>query len=171
MEIKELRKELKMTQKEFAERFNIPLRTIQKWEQHDSEPASYLIELIKVEVMIDKYADVSRFIRKPQTRFRITNKRPFLNNEMIHPIHQNDVEKLIEEIKQYVEVQKIVIFGSSTEERCNYDSDIDIYVELSKDVNVKKLNIETPVDFWTNFTIEPQMLDEINKKGVTVYAR
>lgn len=160
-----------MTQKEFAEFFDIPLRTIQKWEQHDSEPASYLVSLMEEKINTKDSFDVSIFKRKPQKSFRVTNKHRFLNNEKIHPIQQYSIEEILNVIKEYEEARKVIIFGSSTEERCNYDSDIDIYVELTKDINVKKFNVDKPVDFWTNFTVSDEMLREIESKGVVVYAR
>ena len=41
--------------------------------------------------------------------------------------------------------------------------------EIKEDKPVKQTLIDTPVDFWTNFSIFPRMLDEIKKKGVVVY--
>ncbi len=171
MEIKELRKKKEMTQKEFAEFFNIPLRTIQKWEQHDSEPLPYLLSLIQDEVTEEEYFDVTKYIRKPQKRFNVINKHKFRNNEKIHPLQQESIEEILKTIKQYKEVTKVIVFGSSVEERCNYESDIDLYVELNNDVNIKKYSVEKPVDLWTNYTVSKEMLEEIMKKGVVVYAR
>ena len=45
--IKQLRSLSGLTQKEFANMFHIPLRTIQKWETGASTPPSYLLELIE----------------------------------------------------------------------------------------------------------------------------
>lgn len=45
--IKELRQSTKLSQKEFAQMFNIPVSTLRKWEQNESTPPSYVIELIK----------------------------------------------------------------------------------------------------------------------------
>ena len=171
MEIKELRKKKQMTQKEFAEFFNIPLRTIQKWEQHDSEPLPYLISLIQEEITEEEYFDITKYMRKPQRKFSIVNKHKFRNNEKIHPLQQESIEEILKTLKEYKEVRKVIVFGSSTEERCNYESDIDLYVELSSDVNVKKYSVEKPVDLWTNYTVSKEMLEEIMKKGVVVYAR
>lgn len=171
MEIKELRKKKRMTQKEFGEYFGIPLRTIQKWEQHDSEPLTYLISLIQDDIEDEDFCDVSKYLRKPQKTFRITNSKKYMNNERIHPIQQKRVQDIIESIKEYAEVEKIYIFGSSVEERCTYESDIDVYVELTKDINVKNYNVDVPVDFWTNFNVDNEMLKEIKSKGVIVYAR
>lgn len=44
--IKEIRLDSGMTQKEFAERFGIPLSTLRKWEQGYAKPASYFVELL-----------------------------------------------------------------------------------------------------------------------------
>lgn len=171
MDIKELRNKKKMTQKEFAEYFGIPLRTIQKWEQHDSEPLPYLLSLLQDEITEEEFCSVVKYIRKPQTKFKVTNKNRFLNNDRVHPIQQQNIEDILKVLKDFDAVNKVVVFGSSVEERCSYESDIDLYVELKKDINVKKYNTNTPVDFWTNYTVSPEMLDEINKKGVVVYAR
>lgn len=52
MEIKELRTRTGMTQKQFADYFHIPLRTIQHWEGGTRQCPTYLLELI--EYKIDK---------------------------------------------------------------------------------------------------------------------
>ena len=45
MLIKEIRLRLKLSQREFAERFQIPISTLRKWEQGESRPSDYLINL------------------------------------------------------------------------------------------------------------------------------
>lgn len=54
MDIKDLRKQKNMTQKEFAEYFQIPLRTLQEWEQKRSIPASYVIKMIARIIELEK---------------------------------------------------------------------------------------------------------------------
>lgn len=44
--IKELRKNMKATQKDFAEYFEIPLKTVQGWEQGRRKPQEYLIKMM-----------------------------------------------------------------------------------------------------------------------------
>ena len=44
--LKELRKELGLSQAKFAERFGIPLRTIQDWEYGKREVRSYIVEMM-----------------------------------------------------------------------------------------------------------------------------
>ncbi len=46
MDIKDLRKELNMTQSEFGDMFGIPMRTIQEWESGRRKPPDYVLCLI-----------------------------------------------------------------------------------------------------------------------------
>lgn len=50
MDIKELRASTRMTQKAFAEYFNIPVRTLQDWEGEKRTPPEYVTELIKYKI-------------------------------------------------------------------------------------------------------------------------
>lgn len=50
MGIKELRIKTNMTQKEFAEYFSIPQRTIENWEGGQRKPPEYVLELIKYKI-------------------------------------------------------------------------------------------------------------------------
>lgn len=47
MDIKDMRLQTGMTQKEFGEYFNIPVRTIENWETGKRNPPEYVAELIK----------------------------------------------------------------------------------------------------------------------------
>ena len=44
--LKELRKELGLSQAKFAERFGIPLRTLQDWEYGRREVRSYIVDMM-----------------------------------------------------------------------------------------------------------------------------
>ena len=50
MDIKDLRQQTNMTQAAFAESLNIPVRTLQDWEQGRRTPPDYVIELIKYKI-------------------------------------------------------------------------------------------------------------------------
>lgn len=50
MDIKELRQSTRMTQKEFAEYFNIPQRTIENWEGGKRTPPEYVVELMEYKI-------------------------------------------------------------------------------------------------------------------------
>lgn len=53
MNIKELRSKLGDTQSEFAQRYNIPFRTIQNWEAGIRKPPEYIFELLESRIMSD----------------------------------------------------------------------------------------------------------------------
>ena len=46
MDVRDLRKQLGDTQSEFAERYNIPFRTVQNWESGIRKPPAYILELL-----------------------------------------------------------------------------------------------------------------------------
>ena len=53
-EIRQLRKDLGLTQATFAEKFRIPLRTIQDWEYEKREPRSYIIYMMHRIIELEK---------------------------------------------------------------------------------------------------------------------
>lgn len=53
MNIRELRNQLGDTQSEFAERYNIPFRTIQNWETGLRTPPKYIVELLENRIKTD----------------------------------------------------------------------------------------------------------------------
>ena len=52
--LKELRKELGLSQVKFAERFGIPLRTIQDWEYEKREVRSYIVDMMYRIIELEK---------------------------------------------------------------------------------------------------------------------
>ena len=44
--LKELRKELRLSQAKFAEKFGVPVRTIQDWEYGKREVRSYIVDMM-----------------------------------------------------------------------------------------------------------------------------
>lgn len=54
MGIKEIRNNLNLTQKEFAKNFQIPLRTLQGWEQGLRNPPTYVIFMIQKIIDLEK---------------------------------------------------------------------------------------------------------------------
>lgn len=57
MDFKSLRKQSGMTQRAFAECFNIPLRTIENWECCVTNPPVYVLELIEFRLRAEGYID------------------------------------------------------------------------------------------------------------------
>lgn len=98
---------------------------------------------------------------------------PFWNAMFIFPTQQKDVYKLVEQCRADSNVQKCIIFGSSVTEECHSWSDIDVYFEIKEDIgrlpSVK--DAEAPFDKWTNFTVSPELMEEIDCNGVPVFQR
>lgn len=53
MDIRELRRQLGDTQSEFAQRYNIPFRTVQNWETGVRKPPEYILELLQQRIQED----------------------------------------------------------------------------------------------------------------------
>lgn len=47
IKLRKLRVTTELSQKKFAERFNIPCRTIENWEEGITEPPDYVLELLR----------------------------------------------------------------------------------------------------------------------------
>jgi len=163
--ISKLRKKTNKSQSVFAKDFDIPVRTLQQWEQGISDPPKYVEEFI--DKSINSYTN---FNYKPKVKnvYKVTIKEEYKNIEKIYPIKQRQVKELIDDIVDD-NVILIKIFGSSVTNMCTINSDVDIYVELKKDKKqIHKLhNFE--YDYWTNFTVDKRLKEEIDKKGVVVY--
>lgn len=103
--------------------------------------------------------------------WKVCISNPFTNCERIYPIQQSGVRILIDYLAKNPNVEKITIFRSSIRPDCHIGSDIDLYVELQENEN-KLITRALPFvfDLWTNFTVDDQMLKEIQKGGV-VYER
>lgn len=82
MNIKELRLNCNMTQKEFALRFHIPVRTLQEWEQNRATPPSYVIELIFEIVCKNKMTENNFAVYKSQIKhiLKRVGDLPFIIN-------------------------------------------------------------------------------------------
>ena len=92
-----------------------------------------------------------------------------MNCQKIYPIQQRKVRALIDDIRENSTPSKIIIFGSSVTEQCHIGSDMDIYAELSKDVDPIRKMHDFEYDFWSNFTVDQRLRSEIYRKGVVVY--
>lgn len=54
MDIKEMRDMTRLTQREFAAKFDIPIGTLRRWEYGESKPAPYIIKLIALQLPVDQ---------------------------------------------------------------------------------------------------------------------
>ena len=99
----------------------------------------------------------------------------------IHPLMQKMVNKIYNFVSNTYEIEKVIIFGSSINIRCNRNSDIDIAVKIKSESfnrNVQN-NISEQIQeiteynsdiIWLN-TIDQntKLFNNINTKGVIIY--
>jgi len=171
MNIKEIRSGLSLSQSQFATKFNIPVRTLQQWEQNKSSPPEYVVDLICKQIEYEgmiRTDYISKFRLKDHP-WKICIENPFKNCEKIHPLQQKKVARLIGELKKCESVTKIIIFGSSVTNMCHLGSDIDIYAEMTYDSNPITAYFDFEYDFWNNYRVDDRLQKEIIEKGVVVY--
>lgn len=99
----------------------------------------------------------------------------------IHPLMQKKVNEIYKFVKKEKAVEKVIIFGSAVNIRCNKKSDIDLAVKLKDDCfNLENQNqiseeIQSITDYnadivWLNkIDPETQLYRNISLKGVVVY--
>lgn len=167
--IKELRKRTGLSQKEFSNKYNLSIRTLQQWEQGISKPLDSLVGLIEKDV--NNNPDLRFKYKHSKNVYKICIDEPFLNCNKIYPIQQRKVKALIEDLRRDESVIRIVIFGSSVNDRCHIGSDIDIFYDSTNKETKLKNTYDFEYDLWNNYTVDERLMKEINKKGVIVYER
>ena len=70
MDIKKLRARVRMSQRQFAEYFNIPKRTIENWEGGQRKPPPYVVELIEYKIRKEKLG-MLRLIEKDHSEEKV----------------------------------------------------------------------------------------------------
>ena len=114
-----------------------------------------------------------------------TSFNQVMNINKIHPLKQEKVYSLIKNLVNMDFVKRIWIFGSSTNNSCNINSDIDVWVELandqfSKDDNVvcmiqknfaKSLGSNFDIVFLNDLDQTKQIYSNILKTRRLVYER
>ncbi|MCI8424884.1 MAG: helix-turn-helix domain-containing protein [Adlercreutzia sp.] len=173
MTLVEMRREAGMSQREFAEHYGIPVRTLQQWEQGKSTPPSYVLsmmEKLRPSRRRRGIATSPRTLSIPeQTRWRICVDRPFKNCDRVYPIQQKKVRSLLDDVARDPALKRVVIFGSSVTQRCHQGSDVDVYVEMSEDRSPVSALHDFAFDLWTNYTADDRLKAEIERNGVEVY--
>lgn len=157
--IKELRKSIDLSQSQFAREFDIPLRTLQRWEQGQNKTPEYIIALIKRLLF---FYDLRK------------------NNNLmcIHSSKREMVRKCVHIAEANINIRKLVIFGSSVTEDCREDSDVDMCIFA--DSNYDKLKMHYTVvdlskacnkncDIMIYDTLTDYFKDIVMNTGVVVY--
>lgn len=175
MTVADLRKETKLSQRQFAELFGIPVRTLQQWEQGKSAPPAYVLSMMERLLSGNDRRrgerHAARHIIPPRASWCVCIDRPFDQCQRVYPTQQRKVRELIDDIARDDAVESITVFGSSVTERCHRGSDVDVYVEMSNERNPVTETHDFPFDLWTNYTADEGLKAEIAKRGVTVYGK
>lgn len=101
-------------------------------------------------------------------------KNPYRNVEHIHPLMQDDVERILDQLRLCPCVKRVTVFGSSTTTACNPWSDIDIFVEgCLEHFPHPKLRVASGIDVLDDEAVEcdPDFIRKVKRDGVVVYER
>lgn len=113
--------------------------------------------------------------------FPIVVKNDNYDCQRIHPLKQKIVDEVYNYIKDNVMIEKVIIFGSAINVRCNNKSDVDIAIKVKEEYFNKesKNNISEDIQeicdynsdiIWLNTIDEKsQLYYNINTKGVVIY--
>lgn len=113
--------------------------------------------------------------------FPIVVKNDNYDCQRIHPLKQRIVDEVYNYIKNNVMIEKVIIFGSAINVRCNNKSDVDIAIKVKEEYFNKesKNNISEDIQeicdynsdiIWLNTIDEKsQLYYNINTKGVVIY--
>ena len=95
--IKELRESTGLSQSEFAKAYNIPVSTLRKWEQNESKPPAYVIELIEKSLPFNNKRYKS-FLGSDGQKYYLDKENKRISDSFGHWISFNeDVEGVIKE--------------------------------------------------------------------------
>ena len=170
MTLVEMRREAGMSQREFAEHYGIPVRTLQQWEQGKSAPPSYVLSMME-KLRPSRRRGMAFYSIPEKKHWKACIDRPFQNCDRIYTIQQRKVRELLDDVTRDPAVSKVVVFGSSVTQRCHQGSDVDVYVETSENRNPVTSFHDFPFDLWTNYTADERLKAEIDEKGVLVYGQ
>lgn len=110
-----------------------------------------------------------KYKKKNILSWKICIDKPFLNTNKIYPIQQRKVRQLIDDISANNNINKIIIFGSSVNDRCHIGSDVDVYVETNSENIILNDTYDFAYDLFTNHSVDDKFKNEIINKGVVVY--
>ena len=127
MDIKKLRARVGMSQRQFAEYFNIPKRTIENWEGGQRKPPPYVIELIKYKIEKERLG-MLKLIEKDNGEEKI--------------LKEGVLEEIIEYLKENKEIYTWILDEDKGIELPNLD---EIKTLRDLEIELKKIDL----DWWT----------------------
>ena len=164
MNIKKLRQDMNMTQRQFSSYFGIPIGTLRNWEQEIASPPEYVFNMIVASLRRDKMINVEtiRFMRMLDELAELTKEGidDFANatEENVHSKVFYDPETIDEEGRYRVVWGTCVIDEPGCEHHDVY-SYYDSYVEDGT-YDVKVVFDEEVNDYYVLVTF-PNLYDEI----------
>lgn len=156
-----IRENLGLTQVEFSNILNIPVKSIRNWEQNLRVPSDYIVELI-----------VDSIIRKQI-------ERKLINDENYIPSFLTIKEKVKIVASQY-NIDRVYLYGSYSKGTQTHLSDIDLFMISDIDdltffgvIEDLIVNLNKKIDLLSNKTIKKDsiMLKEIERTGILIYKR
>lgn len=66
-------------------------------------------------------------------KFNVVSDRHFKNIQYIHPLKQKIIADIVEKAKNCPEIKRLIVFGSSITNKCDFQSDLDICIDWNID--------------------------------------
>lgn len=130
------------------------------------------------------YDEFKRLRRERKFRYNLIGDPTVLNIVYIYPLKQKQVSDIVNQLKEYKYVNKIVIFGSSVTDRCHEYSDLDIAIDIGKaydedgfllDSAKKVFRLIEKITFYKCDVVfigyEGELVKKAIENGVTVFSR
>jgi len=160
--IKVLRDNLELTQKQVSLLTGVPVKTLRNWEQEIRKPSEWTLDLV-----IDKL-------------LRVKMEEYAIEDESTGILSFITIKDNVSEIARNFDVERIYLFGSYIKGTAKEDSDIDLYMESSLFgidffgfAEALRESLGKKIGLLSNKTIEPKSTieNEIYKTGVLIYER
>lgn len=107
-------------------------------------------------------------------KFIVKSGITFNNAKYVHPLMQEAVQSMLCELSSSKIIQRVVIFGSAVDFRCNQFSDLDVYLDLDvQEEHFPKFSKDwgVEVDLVYRISKESLLYQEIMRTGIIVWER
>lgn len=158
--LKQVRRNLGISQKECADIIRMPVKTLQKWEQEIREPSDWVMDLV-IEKLLGHKTDEELF-------------------DTHHILPFSYIKDNVIEITSKYDVNKVYLFGSYAKGEATEDSDIDIYIESDitglrffglNDKLREKLHKGVDLVSTKNIDVDSEIYQEIQETGIVIYEK
>lgn len=106
-------------------------------------------------------------VREKRYKFPDIVNDPQRDFSCFHPLKQKKLKVIYDLVSKDIRINKIIVFGSSLNIRCNKNSDIDIMIELNKEyINKKdKTDISDKISEKLDWNVDILWADRISKNS------